>query len=399
MNDGITLYELLNRVKGSIEENFSHYYWVRAQVSAIKANYSGHCYIDLIDKGDKGADFTAKSVAIVWSSTWRILKPFFRSATGGDIEAGMNILLKVQVQYSELYGLSLIVSDIDPTFTIGQAELERREVIRRLEEEGMFDMNTTLTLPHLPKRFAVISAQNAAGYRDFYNHLHLNDYGYRFYTKLYTAPLQGNTAPSGIIAALDAILSDVECGAESFDAVLILRGGGSNTDLACFDNYDLCANVAQYPLPVMVAIGHDQDKHICDMVSCVSVKTPTALADFIIDIFASEDALLVSLASRLTLAMKNKFSEAEKRLDSINQRIAHRVSSIFSEKRSAVALLEQRIIKGNPRNLLKGGYCVTEVEGRRVSSIGQVPPEGKLKVIFEDGVAECKVENVVKTNL
>lgn len=394
MNIGISLYDLQNSIKECVGENFPQYYWVRGEVSAIKANYSGHCYIDLIDKGESESDIRAKGHAIVWASKWRVLNPYFQTTTGSPISAGMNILVKVQPQFSELYGLSLIISDIDPSYTIGEAELQRREVIKRLREEGMFDMNTTLSLPPLPRRFAVISSESAAGYRDFQKHLHLNEYGYKFTTKLYSAPMQGGAAPAGIVEALEEIIEDYYNEGEKFDAVLIIRGGGSATDLACFDDYHLCANIAQFPLPIMVAVGHDQDHHIADMVACVSVKTPTALANFLIDIFATEDAMLSSLATRITLSMNNKFADAKRGLDSIKLMIEHRVSSFYREKNATIALLEQRITKGDPSNLLKGGYCVSEVEGRRITSALEVKPDVELNVVFEDGVVECKVEKV-----
>ena len=174
MNEGISLYDLQKRIKRCLEEGFPRQYWVKAEVSAIKANYSGHCYIDLIDKGDSEGDIRAKGHAVIWSSSWRVLRPYFVSATGSEISAGMSILVKAQVQYSELYGLSLIVYDIDPSFTVGEAELRRREVIKRLKDEGMFEMNSTLELPALPRNFAVISSETAAGYRDFMRHLHEN---------------------------------------------------------------------------------------------------------------------------------------------------------------------------------------------------------------------------------
>lgn len=395
MNDGISLYDLQRRVKGCLESGFPHYYWVKGEISSIKSNYSGHCYIDLIDKGDSDKDIRAKGHAIIWSSSWKVLRPYFLNSTGKDLETGMMILVKAQVQYSELYGLSLIVYDIDPSYSIGEAELRRRAVIQKLKNEGMFDMNTTLKIPSLPRRFAVISSRTAAGYRDFERHLHENEYGFRFYTKLYSAPMQGGAAPEGIIQALESVMGDVDSGAESYDAVLILRGGGSNVDLACFDDYDLCANVAQFPLPVMVAVGHDQDYHICDMVACVSVKTPTALADYLLEIFASEDAMLSSLATRLSLALNNKFASAKGELQTARQLLEAKVTGVLAQKGGYLDLLEQRVIKGDPALLLEGGYCVAEVQGRRLTSVEQVVGGSRLELVLRDGVLECSVERVI----
>lgn len=399
MNEGISLYELNKRVKQCLEGGFPRYYWVRAEVSAIKANYSGHCYIDLIDKEDSESDIRAKGHAVIWSSSWRVLRPYFFNSTGSELCAGMQILIKAQVQFSELYGLSLIVYDIDPSYSVGEAEVRRREVIRRLKEEGMFEMNTTLELPPLPRRFAVISSETAAGYRDFMRHLHENEYGFRFYTRLYTSPMQGGGAPEGMVQALEQIASDVESGGERFDAVLILRGGGSVTDLACFDDYDLCLNVAQFPLPVMVAVGHDQDYHICDMVACVSVKTPTALADYILEVFIAEQAMLSSIASRLALALNNKFSAAEAGLKGLQQRLENGIWRRFSTQSGRLDLLEQRVRKGDPANLMESGYCVAECGGKRVVSVEQTAPGDSLRLILKDGQVDCRVERVLEKNV
>lgn len=399
MNEGISLYELNKRVKQCLEGGFPRYYWVRAEVSAIKANYSGHCYIDLIDKEDSESDIRAKGHAVIWSSSWRVLRPHFFNSTGSELCAGMQILVKAQVQFSELYGLSLIVYDIDPSYSVGEAEVRRREVIRRLKEEGMFEMNTTLELPPLPRRFAVISSETAAGYRDFMRHLHENEYGFRFYTRLYTSPMQGGGAPEGMVQALEQIASDVESGGERFDAVLILRGGGSVTDLACFDDYDLCLNVAQFPLPVMVAVGHDQDYHICDMVACVSVKTPTALADYILEVFIAEQAMLSSIASRLALALNNKFSAAEAGLKGLQQRLENGIWRRFSTQSGRLDLLEQRVRKGDPANLMESGYCVAECGGKRVVSVEQTAPGDPLRLILKDGQVDCRVERVLEKNV
>lgn len=399
MNEGISLYDLQKRIKRCLEEGFPRYYWVKAEVSAIKTNYSGHCYMDLVDKGDSESDICAKGHAVIWSSSWKVLRPYFVSSTGSELSAGMSILMKAQVQYSELYGLSLIVYDIDPSFTVGEAELRRREVIQRLKVEGMFDMNSTLELTRLPRRFAVISSESAAGYRDFMRHLHENEYHFKFYTKLYSAPMQGGAAPAGIVEALEQVMGDVEGGVESFDAVLILRGGGSATDLACFDDYELCANVAQFPLPVMVAVGHDQDYHICDMVACISVKTPTALADYLLDIFALEEAMIASVASRLALALNNKFSAAERGLQILAQRVEAGVSHLFMAKGNRLDLLEQRVMKGDPAHLLEGGYCVAEVDGKRLASVEGAQCGGRVHLILKDGELDCRVEDIIRRNI
>ena len=222
----------------------------------------------------------AKAGAIMWSSKYRFIAPYFQSVTGSPLSEGMVILAQVQVTYSELYGLSFIINDIDAEFTLGAKEMERQQTIARLVEEGLMGLQQELQMPALPYALAVISAEDAAGYRDFMRHLHENQYGFSFRTDLYPALMQGAGSPASIVEAMDAVM---ESGMD-YDAVLILRGGGSKLDLACFDDYGLASVIAQYPIPVLTAIGHDQDHHVADMVAHAYVKTPTALADYFLEI-------------------------------------------------------------------------------------------------------------------
>jgi exodeoxyribonuclease VII large subunit len=261
----------------------------------------------------------------------------------------------------------LIILDIDPSFTVGEQELERQKTIMRLKEEGMFEMNRTLELPQLPKRLAVISSEQAAGYRDFINHLHMNDYGFKFKTTLFSAPMQGNLAPEGIISAMDKVAGNLS----EFDLLLILRGGGSSQDLVCFDDYNLAANIAQFPIPVMVGVGHDHDYHIVDMVAHTSVKTPTALADHIVEIFIREDQQIVFLSSRLSLSLRTKI-----------QSNYHKIE-----------LLEQRIYSNNPFSLFNKGYALVVKEGAKVTNISQVKEGESIKVLLLGGALECVINN------
>lgn len=374
MNEGISLYDLQKRIKTSIDSSFTHQYWVKGEISALKTNYSGHCYIDLVDNDAAGGGIRAKASAIIWSSAWRIIKPYFESTTGYSLSEGMNILVKVMVQYSELYGLSLIISEIDPSFSVGEMEIRRQKIIQQLRSEGMFDINKELTLNSLPRRFAVISSLTAAGYRDFMEHLHKNEYGFSFYTKLFPAMMQGSGAPKSIVQALDDVLALLESGEEEYDAVLILRGGGSSIDLSCFDDYDMCVAIAQFPLPVFTAIGHDQDYHICDMVSFRNLKTPTALADYFVDVFVDEDSQITSIATRLALAVSNKLSMEENRL----------------------RLFEQRITKGNPLSLIESGYSIIQKNGMKIDSIDSIAVGDTVKIMVKGGSAECRVEKIEK---
>lgn len=376
MNEGISLYDLQKRIKESINDSFTHQYWVRCEISAIKTNYSGHCYLDLVDNDPQKSGIRAKVSAIIWSSSWKIIKPYFESSTGYSLTEGMNILVKVLVQYSELYGLSLIISEIDPSFSVGEMEIKRQQIILKLRQEGMLDMNRGLEINPLPRRFAVISSEMAAGYRDFMKHLHENEYGFSFYTRLFASPMQGVAAPEGIISALDTILEISESLEDSFDAVLILRGGGSSVDLSCFDDYDLAVSIAQFPIPVFTAIGHDQDYHICDMVSFNNLKTPTALADYFVDIFIDEDSQITSIATRLSLAVSNKLAFEQNRL----------------------RLLEQRVLRGNPLSLIENGYCIVESGEKRVDSVDLLAEGDTVRITMKGGSAECAVNKIFKTN-
>ena len=272
----IDLFELQSRLKEGIESLFPKRIWIRAEVSAVKARNGGHCYLELSQSD--GKELMAKANAIIWSSRYRFIAPYFESVTGSPLQEGMAVLVEVQVNFSELYGLSLIINDINPEYSVGVKELERQKTVERLQKEGLMGLQKELQLPLLPERLAVISAEDAAGYRDFMRHIDGNPYGFRIETVLFPALMQGGGCPASIISALDAVMET----AGRWDAVLILRGGGAKLDLACYDDYDLASVISQYPLPVLTAIGHDQDFHVCDMVAHEYLKTPTALADYIL---------------------------------------------------------------------------------------------------------------------
>lgn len=386
----ISLLQLLETVRDSLQESFYECVWVRAEISELKQNRSGHCYLTLVEK-DRDSDLLlAKVPAIVWAATYRTLKPYFFSATGSDLAVGMNVLVKVQVQYSEMYGLSLIIYDIDPSFTVGGLELARKKTIERLKADGMFDMNSTLELPVLPRRLAVITSETAAGYRDFMRQLHENEYGFSFSTELFPAIMQGTDAPASIIGALDAVLER----AGNFDAVLVLRGGGGAMDLVCFDDYDLAVNVAQFPLPVLTGIGHDHDYHVIDMVANISVKTPTALADFIVDMFAQEGYRVDSIAQRLHLALKGKFSREEALVDNRVTAMRQAVQVKCLKESGRLDLYESRISAANPEAVLSKGYAIAMKDGRRVDSIRSLENGDVVKVMLKDGTFEAQIRKL-----
>ena len=385
----IDLLELQQRLKEGVESLFPKRIWMKAEVSAVKARNGGHCYMELSQSDEKGLQ--AKANAIIWSSKYRFIAPYFESVTGSAIQEGMVILVEVQVNYSELYGLSLIINDIDPEYSVGVKEAERQKTIERLQKEGLIGLQKELQLPLLPYRLAVISAEDAAGYRDFIRHLEENPYGFKVEPVLFPALMQGADCPSSIISAMDCIMD----GGEDWDAVLILRGGGAKLDLACYDNYDLAAVIAQYPLPVLTAVGHDQDFHVCDMVAYEYLKTPTALADYIMDIYEEEDERVSSCETRVRLAVSNRLYRESSVLDSLAARIKGGFSLKIAAMESALQVLQTRIESADPRRILERGYALA-VDGDGVvlkTASGRAAGD-KVSVMFADGTLDCTVNTV-----
>lgn len=345
--------------------------------------------MELSQSDDKG--LVAKAGAVIWAGKYRFIAPYFESVAGTPLREGITVLVEVQVSYSQLYGFSLIINDIDPEYSLGAKALERQRTIERLSREGLLEMQKGLTLPLLPYRFAVISAEDAAGYRDFMRHLHENPYGFDVSTELFPALMQGAECPSSVISALDSVLGS----AEEFDAVLILRGGGSRLDLACFDDYELASVIAQYPLPVLTAIGHDQDFHVCDMVACEYVKTPTALADFILSIYEDEDARLSSFQTRMKLAFAARLSSMEFVLERLLTRIKGGFSMKVAAGESRVSLLEARINAADPRRIMERGYALAlDSDGVVMHGAAGRSRGDKVSLMFSDGRLYCTVDEV-----
>ncbi len=251
----ISLGELQALIKQGVAAAHPFPYWVVAEIGELKVNYAGHCYLELVEKGGENAVPRARAQAVIWKNHYAMIASYFRQATGGELEAGMKVLVKAAVNFHELYGLSLNISDIEPSYTLGDLEAQRRETIARLQKEGIWDMNRELDLPAVLQRLAVISSAQAAGYQDFMNELGGNPAGYAYRVTLFAAVMQGAQTEESVIAALDAVAERMD----DFDAVVVIRGGGSQSDLAAFNGYRLTAHLAQFPLPVLTGIGHDKD--------------------------------------------------------------------------------------------------------------------------------------------
>ncbi len=383
--DYLELLELQQIIKEGVEDAVPEAVRVRAEVASVQQRTNGHCYLELCQSDERTQ--LAKVRAIIWRSQAAEILGKFAEATGAPLQPGVAVIFEVKVNYSELYGVSLIIEDIDVTSTIGEAELRRRRTLDRLEKEGLLELQKEFALPPVPYSLAVISAPDAAGYGDFRRHLLENEYGFAFDVTLFPATMQGEGAPASIIAALEKILpvaapgqnDSVSCHPErsegsNFDAILILRGGGSSLDLACFDDYDLCAAIARCPLPVFTAIGHDRDEHAADLVACGSVKTPTALADMFIDAVAAEDECISSFQNRLRLAFSAKLAVLD----------------------AAVSRLETRITAANPRLLLERGYTlVTNDKGTILKLAADAAAGDRIKVLYKDGTLNCTVNGKV----
>ncbi len=366
-NDFVDLLTLQRGLQEGIEDLFPERIRVRAEVSSVSVK-AGHCYLEL-SQTEKGR-VVAKVRAVIWRDRYFLLSAMFREETGSDLQAGMTILAGVRITYHEVFGLTLVVEELDPGVTLGEQERIRRETIAKLEEEGLIDRQKSLSLPDLPYRLAVISTDTAAGWGDFRHHLMENEYGFRFQLDLFEAAMQGEGAPASISDALDAAVA----AEEPYDAILILRGGGSNFDLACFDDYGLCFNIANCDIPVLTAIGHERDRHVADLVAWQDVKTPTALADLLLDIYIGEDEMISGFVTRLRLAFVNKINAMSSRVE----------------------LLASRIKAADPRGILSRGYALaTDARGVILKSAATVEPGDRVDVLFADGKLNCTVDGKV----
>ena len=449
----VTLTDLQLLIKEQLRTAFPLPYWVVAEVSELKVNYSGHCYLELVEKGGENQVPRAKVSAVIWRNHYAMISSYFRTATGNELCSGLKVLIKVMVSYHELYGLSFQVTDIEPSYTLGDMEAQRRETIDRLQREGIYDMNRSYVLPPVLQRLAVVSSRNAAGYQDFMNELTGNPQGYRYDVTLFDAFMQGNETENSVISALDLIADRMD----DFDAVVMIRGGGSQSDLGAFNSYRLCSHLAQFPLPVVTGIGHDKDQSVADLVANVSVKTPTAVAVFLNDHNERFEAGMINrLTGILELARDNlhnermRLSENAYRLQHISQKFVHdttgrldglmtgilrrsrlaletqkgrlallgaRISETplrrtetaghrldtyrrqlfdltrlsLSSKSRELNLLASVVEAKTPERILKMGYSIVRVGKRIVKNAGDLQPGDVLSVQLRDGKAEARV--------
>jgi exodeoxyribonuclease VII large subunit len=408
----ISLSQLTDRIQEVLKFSFDTPVWIRAEISELRENYNGHCYLELVEKDSNSDAILAKSKANIWSTTYRMLKPYFENSTGESLRAGLNILVAVTVEFHGVYGFSLNIRDIDPVFTIGELAARRLKIIRQLEADGIADMNKLVEMPLLPHRLAIISSATAAGYDDFMNQLRNDENQFAFYTKLFPAVMQGEQAESSIIRSLEKIYEH----SELFDVVVIIRGGGgATTDLACFDSYELALNCAQFPLPIISGIGHQRDVSILDMVAHSSVKTPTAAAEFLISKMKDAENVWKNIFSDISYLVQNKTENEFRKLDQTQMRITHTLRQWVTKRSHALEthqnrlqnsvrmqivrqknkllILEKSIESHSPSYLLKHGYTITALNGKRISSIKEIKAGDKIRTFVHDGEFESEVIN------
>ena len=396
--------------------------WVAAEISELKVNYSGHCYIELVEKADEPAATSprggrasssvprAQARAVIWRSQHAMLSAYFEAETGSKLAAGMKILAKVLVSYHELYGLTLQIVDLDASYTLGEVQRQRQMTIKRLQADGVWDMNRETAMPMLVQRIAVVSSASAAGYRDFMNELRSG--GYAFRTELFDAVVQGAAAEESVTAALSAIAER----AEEFDAVAMIRGGGSATDLSCFDSYLICSYVAQFPLPVITGIGHDKDTSVADMVAHKALKTPTAVAAWLTDRMARIEAWLDESARRLHDTALTTTRNERLRLERLASDTAREGGMYVERCRSALGLLREQtaaaalriveigrarleaadgLVEGrSPQRIMRMGFAVVRSGGRALLSTEGLCAGERIEVEFCDGALDADIASI-----
>ncbi len=408
--ESLSLLELNELVKQTLDSHMEPSYWVVAEIGEMRVNQKGHCYLELIQTDNDKV--VAKARATIWSYTYRNLSTWFQGITGQPLAEGIKILANVKVGFHELYGFSLNIRDIDATYTLGEKERLRQEVINRLTKEGVIDMNKSLTLPLVPQRIAVISSPTAAGYGDFMQHLESNPYGYHIEARLFEALMQGKEAPASIIQAMHRIHQQ-----GGYDLVALIRGGGSQLDLECFDDYDLCNHLAQFPLPVITGIGHERDDTIADMVAHTKLKTPTAVAEFIIQGIAAfqvainEEAMKIArtvreqlhrarldiqlLHSSISHAARNTVRQHHHRLQHLVTNLRHLSRQQITRQQHLLQQLDEQHRHLDPNLILQRGYTFTMIDGQPLKKIS--PQSGaKLTTFTIDKIIESTVTSARK---
>lgn len=408
MQETLTLSELQRLVKQTLHERFALPLWVGAEISEIKVNYSGHCYLELVEKGGPGETPSAQARAVIWRSNYPRIAGYFEAETGQRLVAGIRILAKAVVTYHELYGFSLQILDIDPSYTLGDLERQRQQTIARLQQDGVWDLNRETAMPAVVQRIAVVSSAQAAGYRDFCKELERSPYAFR--PRLFDAVMQGDAAEASVIAALCAVADD----AEAFDAVALIRGGGSRNDLRCFDAYRLCSYVAQFPLPVVTGIGHDKDTSVADLVAHTALKTPTAAAGWLIERAAAFESRLDTASLQLHDAATGLIRRHETALERLGHEIRLHAHGLLDRQRTLLQARSEALPEAvrrfvthtaerldaarelaesrSPRRILRLGFAVVRDAGKPLLSVNDTAAGRSLDIEVADGTFTATVK-------
>lgn len=383
----LTLYSLNNLVREAVSAVLPARYWVTGELSEVREAANGHCYIELVQRDEVTNELVAKARGTIWARIYSLLRPYFLEQTGHAFAQGLKVLLQVSVNFHELYGYTLDVCDIEPAYTIGDMARKRQLIIRQLTDEGVIGLNKELRFPLLPQRVAVISSSVAAGYGDFCDQLHNNCYGFVFYTKLFSAPMQGNGVEQGIIDALDCIARDLDF----WDVVVIIRGGGATSELSCFDTYELANNCAQFPLPIITGIGHRRDESVLDLVAHTSAKTPTAAAELLVHAMLAQAQWLADVQQGVVASVRNRVDAEKYRLQSLVQRIPVATALFMQARHHKLDLCQKYIDASSPERILALGYSITRVNGKAVRSIDDIMPGDDVATTVAGGEFTSKV--------
>jgi exodeoxyribonuclease VII large subunit len=403
MMDFLTLSQLNSIIAEKIQRSFPEACWLLAETSDVRLNSNGHCYLEFIEREEKSGNINAKAKAYIWRNTFQILKPYFEEKTGQSFVSGIKVLVKVSIDFHPVYGYGLNVCDIDPTYTLGDIQRRRQEILRQLDEEGIIDMNKELPTPLTPQRIAVITSPTAAGYEDFLDHLFRGKHGFAFYTHLFPAVMQGEQTESSIIAALEKIFIHRNL----FDVIVIIRGGGASSDLLAFDSYLLASHCAQFPLPVITGIGHERDNTALDFVAHHRAKTPTAVADYLVklmeetreNLMATQDSIVEGIVQTIDLMEENLQKMRmyfPLHLNTVLERQNHALATLmldihrntkqfFQDKKTILKEKESFFHLSSPEHILSMGYSITLKDGKAVKSAQMLKKGNMLQTRLADG--------------
>lgn len=379
------LKELCDWIQDMLENDFPGRYWVRAEIASMSVR--GHCYMELVEKADNGI-LAAKVRATCWNNVYNLLSAYFVQETGESLHVGLQVMLEVSVEFHAVYGLSLNIWNIDPTYTIGDLAKQRQATINQLKQDGVMELQKALELPSLVRRVAVVSSSEAAGYGDFCDQLKNNRFGFGFHVQLYSAIMQGDMAARSIVQALNTIAEQEE----EWDVVVIIRGGGASTDLSCFDDYDLASHCAQFPLPIIAGIGHTRDVSVVDMVVHRSVKTPTAAAEWLIDHVAAQVERVAEIQLRLQRAIQGVVSREKNRLVVLEQRMINTIHRMVVREEGKLNLWRKTIDLHSPERIYKMGYSLTMMNGKIVRNSNDVHTGDVVDTYLQGGM----IQSVVK---